>query len=153
MSASVMPKKGRFYPVREEDGAWLIWSYHWNCWHCRSATGGAAGYTSDIKRAGVFDFAMAKAYHDKPPHRRDAAIPARRVVKMMRAALAEIDAERARFSTEVAKVEAVLTPRATITQPLASGEAQVASEVEQPFREGLKSAASPTPETAGGAET
>lgn len=44
-------------------------------------------------------------------------------------------------------------PRAANTQALASGDAQVASEVRQPFREGLKSGVSPTPKTAGGAET
>lgn len=44
-------------------------------------------------------------------------------------------------------------PGATTTQPLASGDAQVASEVRQPFRETIQTGVSPTPDTAGGAET
>lgn len=103
-----VPKKGRYRPFDESAGPWLIWSHHWGRWHVRSATGGAAGYTSDIASAGVFDASAAKAYHDSPPHRRDEAIPARRAVKGLETRLAEMDAERARFADTVEKVRAAL---------------------------------------------
>lgn len=107
-----MIRKGRFRPINESEGPWLIWSYYWNCWHMRSSTGGAAGYTSDITKAGAFDFGMAKAYHDQPPHRRDAAIPAHKVIGLLESKLAEMDAERAEFAAKVEQVRAALSSRA-----------------------------------------
>lgn len=43
---------------------WLIWSKKWGCWHRRSSTGGACGYTQDIRSAGVFPREKAASYHD-----------------------------------------------------------------------------------------
>lgn len=43
---------------------WLIWSMYHKRWHCRSSTGGAAGYTSDILEAGIFETRKAREYHD-----------------------------------------------------------------------------------------
>lgn len=97
MSGKLIPSaKGRFYPIKPDQGPWLIWSYKWSLWHRRSSTGGAAGYTDDIVGAGVFDLATASAYHDRPPHRTDVAIPAAKAIDEMkrRADKMTADAER-----------------------------------------------------------
>ena len=55
-------KRLRFTPDGER--CWLIWSRYHNAWHQRSSTGGAAGYTNDIARAGLFDRKKADEYND-----------------------------------------------------------------------------------------
>ena len=100
----------RYAPFKPDGGPWLIWSYHWNCWHMRSSTGGASGYTSDIAQAGVFDEAMARAYHDTPPHRRDVSVPARKALKEALARLTKMDAERADFAARVDQMVRKVTP-------------------------------------------
>lgn len=94
----------RFRPFQADKGPWLIWSYYWNCWHVRSSTGGAAGYTSDLAQAGVFDEATARGYHDTGPrrHRRDVSIPAARVKAAMLHRLAQMTAERDAFADVIA---------------------------------------------------
>lgn len=99
-------RKGPFKPFDPSAGPWLIWSHHWGCWHMRSSTGGAAGYTSDISQAGVFDEKTARAYHDPPPYRRDEAIPAKRALQQARLRLAAMDAERAAFAAKVERLKA-----------------------------------------------
>lgn len=91
-------------------GPWLIWSYHWNCWHMSSSTGSAAGYTNDIAQAGLFDERTARAYHDPPPHRRDEAVPARKAIKELHGRLGALTAARDAFAAKVASVEAALAP-------------------------------------------
>lgn len=103
-----MPK---WKPFDETAGPWLIWSRHWGCWHRRSSSGGAAGYTSDIAQAGLFDEKVARAYHDPPPHRRDEAIPAAKIIRQLRERLAELDAERAEFAAKVELVHTRTTGR------------------------------------------
>lgn len=57
--------RGRFIKkMGPQPHGWLIWSKKWGCWHRRSATGGACGYTPDIRHAGVFPREKAAAYHD-----------------------------------------------------------------------------------------
>jgi hypothetical protein len=57
--------RGRFIrKLGTQPHGWLIWSKKWNCWHRRSMKGGACGYTSDIRSAGVFPRAKAAEYHD-----------------------------------------------------------------------------------------
>ena len=60
--------RGRFIRVLMDSPAdercWFIWSKKWNCWHRRSESGGACGYTDDIAQAGIFVRAKAVEYHD-----------------------------------------------------------------------------------------
>ena len=57
--------RGRFIKkMGPQPDGWLIYSKKWGCWHRRSSTGGACGYTSDIRYAGVFPRAKAASYHD-----------------------------------------------------------------------------------------
>ncbi len=57
--------RGRFIrKMGPQRNGWLIWSKKWDCWHRRSATGGACGYTHDIRSAGVFTREKAASYHD-----------------------------------------------------------------------------------------
>lgn len=94
----------RYSPFQADKGPWLIWSYHWNCWHRRSETGSAAGYTSDLTQAGVFDAKIARAYHDNGPrkHRRDVSIPAAKVRAAMLHHLAKMTADRDAFAAKIA---------------------------------------------------
>lgn len=43
---------------------WLIWSRRRYMWHRRNEAGGAAGYTSELAEAGVFDKHTAQTYGD-----------------------------------------------------------------------------------------
>ena len=57
--------RGRFIrKMGPQPDGWLIWSKKWGRWHRRSSTGGACGYTDDIRSAGVFPRHKAAAYHD-----------------------------------------------------------------------------------------
>lgn len=49
----------------------------------RSSTGGACGYTDNILHAGIFEIDKARAYNDRPPHRRDVAVPARKALRLI----------------------------------------------------------------------
>jgi hypothetical protein len=71
MSSAAVRKRswrGRFVkslrPTPEGARVWLIWSHYHGAWHCRSAQGGACGYTDDIARAGLFERAKANDYND-----------------------------------------------------------------------------------------
>lgn len=65
-------KKRMHRPVNQEEGPWLIWSHYHGAWH----RPGACGYTIDLLSAGIFDYAMAEAYHDLNNYPvRDEAIP------------------------------------------------------------------------------
>jgi hypothetical protein len=48
----------------DDSREWLIWSMYHNCWHRRSSTGGAAGYSNTISGAGLFETKKAREYHD-----------------------------------------------------------------------------------------
>ena len=104
--AFLPPKQYR--PFQADKGPWLIWSYHWSCWHRRSADGGASGYTSDVTQAGIFDERTARAYHDDGPkrQRRDVSIPAAKVVDALKHAAAEKRAEADRIEAVVAGLSA-----------------------------------------------
>lgn len=57
--------RGRFIrKMGPQPHGWLIWSKKWGCWHRRSVTGGACGYTRDIHAAGIFSREKAAEYHD-----------------------------------------------------------------------------------------
>lgn len=57
--------RGRFVrKMGPQPHGWLIWSKKWGCWHRRSSTGGACGYTSDFRAAGIFPREKAASYHD-----------------------------------------------------------------------------------------
>jgi hypothetical protein len=98
----------RFRPFQADKGPWLIWSYYHNCWHRRSAEGGACGYTNDVTQAGVFDEATARAYHDTAPKRwrRDVSIPAVKVAGALKHAAAERRAEADRIEAILARFHA-----------------------------------------------
>ncbi|MBB3940730.1 hypothetical protein GGR39_002387 [Novosphingobium fluoreni] len=68
MAERARDRRGRFIRKMRQTPAdlhcWLIWSKKWNCWHRRSAEGGACGYTGDLADAGLFPRAKAAAYHD-----------------------------------------------------------------------------------------
>lgn len=106
MKAFSPPK--RFRPFQADKGPWLIWSYYHNCWHRRSAEGGACGYTNDVTQAGVFDEATARAYHDTEPKRwrRNVSIPAAKVAGALKHAAAEKRAEAERIEAMLARMPA-----------------------------------------------
>lgn len=57
--------RGRFIrKMGPQPTGWLIWSKKWGCWHRRGATGGACGYTQNIREAGIFPREKAAQYHD-----------------------------------------------------------------------------------------
>ena len=87
----------------EGPGPWLIRSHYWNCWHRRSAEGGACGYTDDIAKAGVFELAKAREYHDEFGGR-DEAIPVQRVVADLNRRLAELAAEQNAIAATISRV-------------------------------------------------
>ena len=96
----------RFRPFQADKGPWLIWSYHWNCWHRRSSDGGAAGYTNDVAQAGVFDERVARAYHDAGPrkYRRDVSVPAAKVAASLAHAAAVKRAEADAIEATLARI-------------------------------------------------
>ncbi|HEY4545899.1 MAG TPA: hypothetical protein VIG90_05680 [Pedomonas sp.] len=83
-----------------EKREWLIWSMYHNAWHCRSSDGGAAGYTSNLLYAGLFDAAKANAYHDDPrePDARDRKVH-------ISEAVSRLERERERLAEEMATVD------------------------------------------------
>jgi hypothetical protein len=48
----------------DDSREWLIYSMAHKCWHCRSNSGGANGYTDDLLVAGLFETNKARQYHD-----------------------------------------------------------------------------------------
>lgn len=96
--------KKRFRAVKEGEGPFLIWSMHWNAWHMRSSAGGAAGYTSDIAQAGIFEFKTANAYNDKPPSARDRAIPVAKAMKAMLYRLSQLRTDAGLYAARIAEV-------------------------------------------------
>ena len=74
MSSRRSKPKGKHIPMPDggEGREYLIWSIgHNRGWHRRDHEGRAAGYTSDIERAGVFERETASTYHDTEPFGRD----------------------------------------------------------------------------------
>jgi hypothetical protein len=101
-------KRRRLKPLDPGKGPWLIWSHRWNSWHCKSSTGGAAGYSDDIAQAGVFDYEVAKAYHDADRTPRwvdNEAVPGSRLLKDMEQRLAEIEASRIALSNKIDRIQ------------------------------------------------
>jgi hypothetical protein len=83
--------RGRFIrKMGPQPHGWLIWSKKWACWHCRSATGGACGYTSDIRQAGIFPREKASEYHDGYNNE---AIHLSRKIEIIRAEIGKARAE------------------------------------------------------------
>jgi hypothetical protein len=88
-------RSGRRWRPRQLDRApddsreWLIWSRYWRAWHCRSSSGGAAGYTTDILCAGIFETRKAREYHcgirDRAVHITKQAAKLREAARQMRA--------------------------------------------------------------------
>lgn len=111
----VFTPPNRFRPFQADKGPWLIWSYYWGCWHMRSSDGGAAGYTSDVTQAGVFDEQTARAYHEDGPkrHRRNVSVPALKVEAALRHAAAMKRAEAERIEATLA----LIVPSALSPQP------------------------------------
>lgn len=86
---------------REHEGPWLIWSHVHNCWHRKTPSGSAAGYTDDITEAGIFtDVNVARSYHDTGPKRfrRDTTIPTQRAKKLMHQELDRLTEKRDAFA-------------------------------------------------------
>jgi hypothetical protein len=70
----------------------LIWSLKWSLWHCRDQDGRAAGYTSDVARAGLFEERVASSFAREPTVNR--AVPAAEAVEHLRTRLTELALER-----------------------------------------------------------
>lgn len=109
----------RFRPFQADQGPWLIWSYHWNCWHMRSSTGGAAGYTNDVTQAGIFDEQTARGYHDTGPkrHRRDVSVPAAKVKAALKHAAALKRSEAEQIEAKLALIADRQAPQQALESP------------------------------------
>ncbi len=96
----------RFRPFQADKGPWLIWSYYHNCWHCRSSSGSAVGYTYDVSAAGVFDENVARAYHEDGPrkHRRNVSVPAFKVAAALKHAAAVKRSEAEQIEAVLARI-------------------------------------------------
>lgn len=100
------------FPEGGNGREYLIYSYKWGCWHRRSDDGQAAGYTRDIAKAGVFDRAKARVYHDetvtKISERDNAAVHVRDQIAAMDARVAELRAEADRAAEAALAFKAAL---------------------------------------------